>query len=189
MTDRFNMPVSLLLFGNEGLRCSGAADLLALETGELEVLTPSLSSPLVALLFVLDDDSPRCRRLLLLALAPSFSRTCITMRGFCARLPPNELPRSGRVWSVATMADAHIQVGGIQDGAKKETQDVLRPTERKGTNSTQVSKGQDRRPLRKQDPRPLGRLAREGPVSLGMQRARAGGGEARGAPWRHGLGR
>ena len=107
MTERFNVPVSLLLFEIEGLRCSGAADLLALETGELEVLTPSLSSPLVAPLFVLDDElSPRWRRLLLLALAPSFSRTCITMRGFCARLPPNELPRRGRVWSVATIADA-----------------------------------------------------------------------------------
>ena len=111
MTDRFSMPKSLLLFGNEDLRCSGADDfLLAPETGELDCLA-SLSSPLVAsLLFVLDEeltDSPRCRRLLLAqALAPSFSRTCITMRGFCARLPPNELPRSGRVGSVATMADA-----------------------------------------------------------------------------------
>ena len=70
--------------------------------------------------------------------------------------------------------------------AQKRTQDVLRPTERKGPNQRRPPKAKTR-PLRKQDqePRTLGRLAREGPVSLGMQRARAGGGEARGAPWRH----
>ena len=155
MTDRFNMPVSLPLFGNDDLRCSSAGDLrvietgeglplfgnedrrcsgaadLLLATGELDCLTPSLSSPLA--LFVLDEeltDSPRCRRLLL---APSFSRTCITMRGFCARLPPIELPRSGTVGSVATMAAANAGPG-IQDGTQKNMKNGTRCAATDGTN-------------------------------------------------------
>ena len=93
MADNFN--ISLLLLGSaanfvEDLRRSGADALVALETGEGG---PSSSSSPLALLpdEELTASCPCWRRLAAL----SFSRNCVTIRGFCARLPPNELPRSG----------------------------------------------------------------------------------------------
>ena len=44
-----------------------------------------------------------CARRLPAVTLLSFSRNCTTIFGFCARLPPNELPRSGAWWLFATM--------------------------------------------------------------------------------------